>query len=119
MRPNVGEPTASKYRLLHGDVGRTVKGAEARRRIHREVHGMIVGVSTGRRWPTGAHWWNDSKRGRLHPLVGVLRLIDVLVMSGYSRDEVLHVTEMLAWYLSDRIEERDAKLRPAEPEKAA
>lgn len=79
---------------------RRVYGAEAKQRIAKELHGIIVSVPTSERH---RDWHFDLRRKKLQSWGAMLRLIDVLIEGGAAPETVYAVPEALRAYCEDQL----------------
>lgn len=104
----------SIYRIESGGQTRAVKGREARAKIDRELHGLVL--STGKvakRVPEhAADWFYDLRRKQLRVYGGLLRFIDVSAETGIPRDIVKQIPAILDAYIDDIYEGQPDPDRP-------
>lgn len=103
--------------IVRGELPRRVWGAEAKRRVRREIHGVVVSVEGGAKIAatcsaSGAPWWYDLRKIKRHGLAEALRVVDVLVASGASVERCEYPGEVLKAYARDQVAERDANRFP-------
>jgi hypothetical protein len=79
------------------------RGIEAKAKIDRELHGLVVRVSsaTGRVPVECPDWFYDLRRKQLKVYGGLLRFIDVSVAQGTDKTVLLHIPELLRAYIED------------------
>lgn len=100
----------SEYRILRGQQ-RRVRGAEARRKIDRELHGLVLQVPV-----QGQHadWHYDLRRKRLRVYGGLLRFIDCCRALGIPKRMPKMIPAILDSYIDDLYEDADSS-----PDRAA
>lgn len=90
---------------------RRVRGAEARRKIDRELHGIVVQVRepeedrVPRRF---ADWWYDLRRKRLRVYGGLLRFIDCCRALGVPKRVPKMIPALLDSYIDDLYDDADS-----------
>lgn len=90
------------YRIHRGRP-RRVLGVEARAKIDRELHGLVVssGSVAGHVPEHMADWFYDLRRKQLKVYGGLLRFIDVSAQIGTPREIVERIPSILASYIAD------------------
>jgi len=105
-----------KYPIVSGDVPRRIRGIEARRKIDRELHGIVVQQPVPQHF---ADWYYDLRKGKLRVYGALLRFIDVSIMQGASRTALMKIPQILMWYIGDQCDARDGLNSDSGPRRAA
>lgn len=85
------------FRIMSGGGGnRTRAGREARQRIDRELHGVVLAAPS-----VPDKSWYDLRRQRTRPYGGLLFFIDRAVAVGVPREVLALIPRVIAWYIDD------------------
>jgi hypothetical protein len=109
------------YQLHRGGLARTVKGAEAKRKIARELHSTVIAAQGDRTTAEVAAvsleaakaWWTDLRVGRKAVHGTMLRYLDTCIALGKSRSALLMIPAIYVAYINERCDERDSRTRSA------
>lgn len=93
---------------------RTADRLEARRKVQRGTHELVLVVQGDRSTREVAslaskivRWWEDLRRGRLPVYGALLRFIDVSIALGTRRETLMVIPAVIACYINDRCDDRD------------
>lgn len=102
-----------RYQIHRGGQARTVKGAEARRKIRRELHGLALAVqgdATVQEIAACAPattvnvvaWWTDLRRSQVPVYGALLRFIDLSVRKGTPKETLLVIPQWIESYITEQ-----------------
>lgn len=96
------------YQIHRGGRARTVKGVEARRKIQRELHAVVIEVQGARTVPEvvnvaakATYWWTDLRRMQNNLYGSVFRFIDIAIALGTPKAVLKKIPAVLDWYIED------------------
>ena len=94
------------YQIERGGQACRVRGAEARRKIDRELHGVVIASTAhAERVPQEhAAMWYDLRRNRRHLYGSLLRFVDVSAANGTSKAVLLLIPRWIEAYINDLYE---------------
>lgn len=103
------------YQIMRGGLARRVIGQQARQKITRELHGVVLAstAEVGRVPANHAEWFYDLRRGRRHIYGSLLRFIDVSITHGASKDVLLMIPRWIESYICDQYDARESVIRGA------
>jgi len=106
MTTTLQTEVANVYQIERGGQARRVRGVEARRKIDRELHGVVI-ASTAHlpRVPQEqAHFFFDLRRGRRKLYGALLRYVDTCAANGTSKEVLLLIPRWIEAYIDDLYE---------------
>ncbi len=83
-------------RIERGGCNRARAGREARQRVNRELHGVVLAAPA-----VPDKTWYDLRRQRTRPYGGLLWFIDRAVAAGTPRDILAVIPRVLEAYIAD------------------
>ena len=107
------------FHVDRGGQARTVKGALAKQKVKRELHGLAITVQGDRTIEQVAAlapacdvnvvaWWKDVRRGQQTIYGTLFRFIDIAIRLRTPREVLLKIPEVLAWYINDCADEHES-----------
>jgi hypothetical protein len=96
--------------LVRNDQPKAVRHLEARRRIERRAHDLVLMTTSGGVPAFHADWHYDLRRGRLRIFGGLLRFIDVSVARGVPRAFIDMIPDVLRAYIQDQFDAAEAAM---------
>jgi len=106
-----------QLRVERGGQAPRFKGQEARKRVRRELHQMVLDVqgadtvaAVAACAPAGtplkvAHWWTDLRAQNNWAYGSLLRFIDIAVARRTPRARLLVIADLIAAYITEVTEE--------------
>lgn len=103
----------TQLRVVRGGQALRAKGQEARKRVRREMHQMVLDVqgtdtvaAVAACAPAGtplkvAHWWTDLREQKNWPYGSLLRFIDIAVTRRMPRARLMVIVEILGAYITE------------------
>jgi hypothetical protein len=90
------------YQIVRGQA-RAVRGREARKKIDRELHGVVLAATahTGKVPEQHATWFYDLRRGQLKVYGALLRFIDISIAMGTPKEVLMTIPRWIASYIDD------------------
>jgi hypothetical protein len=94
------------YQIVRGQA-RAVHGREAKRKIDRELHGVVLASTahTEKVPESHASWFYDLRRGQLKVYGALLRFIDISIANGTPRDVLKMIPRFLDAYIDEVYED--------------
>lgn len=103
------------FQVDRGGQARTVKGALAKQKVKRELHGLAITVQGDRTVEQLAAvapasdvnviaWWKDVRRGQQTIYGTLFRFIDIAIRLRTPREVLMKIPEVLTWYIADATE---------------
>lgn len=86
---------------------------EARRRVDRETHALVVETPTEAVPAQFADWWYDLRRGQLRIYGGLLRFLDIRRDAGTPKAVLLLIPRILEAYIEDLYDDGRRPTRPS------
>jgi hypothetical protein len=97
-----------RYQIHRGGLARTVKGVEARKKIDRELHGVVIAAQGDRTVAEVAeiaaratNWWTDLRRGQNVVYGSLFRFLDIAIATGTPKEVLKTIPAMIDWYIED------------------
>lgn len=106
MVMNMDGSSRNTYQIVKGDQPRVIRGIEARKKIARELHAVVLQTPVPKEQRAYLY---DLRRGRRHIWGGLLRFIDVSVLTGVARSTLLVIPRVIAHYIEDACDARDGR----------
>ena len=94
------------YQIERGGQARRVRGAEARKKIDRELRGVVIASTAHlQRVPQEqADFFYDLRRGQRRVYGSLLTYVDTCAANGTSKEVLLLIPQWIAAYINDLYE---------------